>query len=82
MSTNIRIRRGSKSQMPSIAPSGMPLYCEDTNQLYIGTGNGVTIPDADTLDGLHSSAFALKEHSHLMPNNYIFTHGANVGTTT
>jgi len=82
MGTNIRIRRGNKAQLPSSAPSGMPLYCQDTNQLYIGTGTGVKIPDADTLDGLHSSAFALAGHSHVLPNNYVFTCGANTGTTT
>ena len=40
MSKNIRFKRGNKSNMPSSAPSGMPLWCEDTEELYIGTGNG------------------------------------------
>ena len=43
MPTNIRIRRGNKANLPSSAPSGMPLWCEDTQELYVGTGNGVKI---------------------------------------
>ena len=37
MPTNIRIRRGKKANLPKSAPSGMPLWCEDTKELYIGT---------------------------------------------
>ena len=40
MSKNIRFKRGNKSNLPSSAPSGMPLWCQDTEELYIGTGNG------------------------------------------
>lgn len=40
MSKNIRFKRGNKTKLPSSAPSGMPLWCEDTEELYIGTGNG------------------------------------------
>lgn len=82
MGTHIRIRRGAKKNMPTAAPSGMPLYCEDTNQLFIGTGSGVKIPDADTLDGLHASAFARASHTHQMPTSYVFTCGITTGTTT
>lgn len=60
MGTNIRIRRGKKANLPSSAPSGMPLWCEDTQELYIGTGNGVKIIhtyNADTVDGYHASSF-------------------------
>lgn len=39
--TNIRLRRGKKSELPSNAPSGTPLWCEDTKELYVGTDNGV-----------------------------------------
>lgn len=82
MGTHIRIRRGNKANLPSSAPSGMPLYCEDTNQLFIGTGSSVAIPDADTVDGKHASAFALASHTHTMPTNYSFTYGSTTGTTT
>ena len=59
MPTNIRIRRGKKANLPKSAPSGMPLWCEDTKELYIGTGTGVQIIhtyDADTVDGYHASS--------------------------
>lgn len=38
----IRFRRGNKADLPSLAPSGLPLWCEDTKELYIGTDSGVT----------------------------------------
>lgn len=79
MGTQIRIRRGKKADLPNKAPSGMPLWCEDTKELYIGTGNGIQIIhtyDADTIDGYHASSF-LKN-----ANQFFITSGANVGTTT
>ena len=79
MGTNIRIRRGNKADLPSSAPSGMPLWCEDTKQLYIGTGSSVQIIhtyDADTLDSYHASSFVLSS------NQYVFTYGYNTGSTT
>lgn len=41
MSGNLQFRRGLKTNLPTSAPSGMPLWCTDTNELYIGTGDGV-----------------------------------------
>ncbi len=41
-STNIRLRRGNKADLPNSALSGTPLWCEDTKELYIGTDNGVS----------------------------------------
>lgn len=41
MSSKIQFKRGNKIDLPSFAPSGMPLWCEDTKELYIGTENGV-----------------------------------------
>ena len=79
MPTNIRIRRGKKANLPSSAPSGMPLWCEDTQELYIGTGNGVKIIhtyNADTVDGYHASSFLQSG------NQFVITSGANTGTTT
>jgi len=40
--TNIRFRRGNKADLPDLAPSGLPLWCEDTKELYIGTDSGVS----------------------------------------
>lgn len=44
MATNIRIRRGNKADLPKSAPSGMLLWCEDTKELYMGTGDSVVKP--------------------------------------
>ena len=41
MTTHIRFRRGFKNDLPSYAPSGMPMWCEDTQELYLGTGTGL-----------------------------------------
>ncbi len=38
---NLQFKRGSKENLPDYAPSGMPLWCEDTKELYIGTEYGV-----------------------------------------
>ena len=79
MPTNIRIRRGNKANLPSSAPSGMPLWCEDTQELYIGTGDGLKLIhtfDADTVDGYHASSFLQAG------NQFVITSGANTGTTT
>lgn len=39
--TTIRFRRGERLNLPASAPSGMPLWCEDTKELYMGTDDGV-----------------------------------------
>lgn len=41
MTGNLQFRRGLKSDLPVSAPSGMPLWCEDTSELYVGTEDGV-----------------------------------------
>ncbi len=41
MSGNLQFRRGLKSALPTSALSGMPLWCTDTKELFIGTGSGV-----------------------------------------
>jgi len=79
MGTHIRLRRGNKANLPKSAPSGMPLWSEDTKELYIGTGNGIQIIhtyNADTVDGFHASSFLQKN------NQFVITSGANTGTTS
>jgi len=39
--TTIRFRRGNKTNLPASAPSGTPLWCEDSKEFYMGTGTGV-----------------------------------------
>ena len=41
MGIDIKFRRGQKIKLPDSAPSGMPLWCEDTCELYMGTGDNV-----------------------------------------
>ena len=36
MEVNIQFKRGTKINLPDSAPNGMPLWCEDTKELYIG----------------------------------------------
>ena len=38
----IRFKRGNKADLPKSATSGTPLWCEDTKELYIGDGDGVS----------------------------------------
>ena len=42
MANKIQFKRGLKTNLPARADSGMPLWCTDTQELYIGTGNGVS----------------------------------------
>ena len=39
--TRIQFKRGKKTELPTSAPSGTPLWCEDTHELYVGTDSGV-----------------------------------------
>ncbi|MCD7779119.1 MAG: hypothetical protein LUH05_00395 [Candidatus Gastranaerophilales bacterium] len=41
MDVSIQFKRGNFENLPESALSGMPLWCEDTNELYIGTGSGI-----------------------------------------
>ena len=41
MANKLQFKRGLKSKLPSSADEGMPLWCTDTKELYIGTGTGV-----------------------------------------
>lgn len=50
MTTNIRVRRGNKANLPQSAPSGMLLWCEDTKELYVGTGDSVVNPVTTNVD--------------------------------
>ena len=42
MANKIQFKRGLKTNLPSSADAGMPLWCTDTQELYIGTGSGVS----------------------------------------
>jgi len=38
---SLQFKRGLKANLPSSAAVGTPLWCTDTNELYIGTGSSV-----------------------------------------
>lgn len=42
MNANIRFKRGLKSNLPTSAPGGTPLWCTDTKELFMGTDDGVS----------------------------------------
>lgn len=43
MANNIQFKRGLKENLPTSAPSGTPLWCTDTEELYIGTGESIAM---------------------------------------
>lgn len=55
--TTIRFRRGNKANLPISAPSGMPLWCEDTKELYMGTDDSVAPISGASGDNLFSFGF-------------------------
>ena len=59
MSTNIRIRRGNKEDLPTVAPSGMLLWCEDTKELYIGTGTSVIKPQTEDTEIVGDDVYSI-----------------------
>lgn len=48
MTGNLQFKRGLKSNLPISAPSGTPLWCTDTKELYIGTDTGVNLINSST----------------------------------
>ena len=50
--TRISLRKGLKSDLPSHAPLGEPLYCIDTNELYVGMGDSEKIKLLSSIDTL------------------------------
>lgn len=66
--TRISLRKGLKSDLPSHAPLGEPLYCTDTGEIYVGNGDDKTIQPL--LRNKVAETFAS------IPNNFL-----NVGDT-
>jgi len=78
--TIIRLRRGNKADLPASAPSGMPLWCEDTKELYIGTGNGVNLVNDLTSSALPVGIVIWFANSTL-PSGFLKCNGAVVSRT-
>ncbi len=71
MPTNIRIRRGNKADLPASAPSGMLLWCEDTKELYMGTGSSVVKPFTGETINTNTVYNLLARSMSLQGNGYI-----------
>jgi len=56
MANKIQFKRGLKTNLPSSADAGMPLWCTDTQEFYIGTGNGVV-----KVGGLYVATYSKSE---------------------
>ena len=69
MSSNIKFKRGNKADLPQSAPSGTPLWCEDSHELYMGTGNGVTkASKSDVVNDTTNSLYLMGVKSNDMAN--------------
>lgn len=68
--TNIKFKRGNKANMPSSAPDGMPLWCSDTKELYIGTGNSVSQITGGSGGSIDDSLYQKKSEKNV-PNGYV-----------
>lgn len=56
MADIIQLTRGLKANLPKSAPSGQPLFCEDTSELFIGLGHTITKVGGDTVKTYPSNA--------------------------
>jgi hypothetical protein len=75
MAQMIQFKRGVQASIPASAEVGEPLFCTDSNKLYIGTGTGVAlvtgedrfvkVGEAGTPDYLNSNYFEQDETNHI-----------------
>lgn len=65
MTGNLQFRRGLKNNLPTSAPSGMPLWCTDTKELYIGTDTGLLKIGSDS--GNSSSSESSSKFVNILP---------------
>ena len=85
MGTQIRFKRGNKSDMPLSVSSGTPLWCEDTQELYVGTGTSVKkigigdLSQADNTDDvLHPLGVRPESINQIQRNSGISMQGGNI----
>lgn len=63
MANNIQFKRGLKENLPTSAPSGTPLWCTDTEELYIGTDSGtVKVGATNSSDSSSSTSVDLSAY--------------------
>lgn len=67
MTGNLQFRRGIKSNLPTSAPNGMPLWCTDTKELYIGTDTGIHKIEASSDNSL--SGVSSQKNVNILPTS-------------
>ncbi len=65
MTGNLQFKRGLKNNLPTSAPSGMPLWCTDTKELYIGTDIGLSKIGSN--NGNSSSSESTQKFVNILP---------------
>jgi len=79
--TNIKFRRGNTRNLPIKAPSGMPLWCEDTSELYVGTDTGIKKINAQSYD-LLPVGIIIYYGGVETPPGFLICNGAVISRTT
>lgn len=81
--SSIRFKRGNKADLPKSASSGTPLWCEDTKELYVGNGDGVSKVGAisnlvDNTSVLNLMGVNAGDETTLRQNNQISIKGSTI----
>ena len=81
--SSIRFKRGNKADLPKSASSGTPLWCEDTKELYVGNGDGVSKVGAisnlvDNTSVLNLLGVNAGDETTLRKNNQISIKGSTI----
>ena len=79
MKVNIKFKRGYKSNMPSYAPDGMPLWCSDTKELYMGTGSSISKISSGSSTSLFSHFYESSQYEYVIKSFVTINH--NLGLT-
>ena len=79
----IRFKRGNKADLPMSASSGTPLWCEDTKELFMGNGNGVSKVGAvsnlvDNTSTLNLIGVSSNDSSNFKTDNLISIKGSTI----
>ena len=87
MSNKIQFKRGLKANLPTSAEAGMPLWCTDTQELYIGTGNEVVniggiSQEIDTINTINPIGSNSSDSSRLKRNTAISMQGSTITAQT
>ena len=73
MPNRLQFKRGLKEDLPNYETVGTPLWCTDTNELFIGTGNGVTKVGVQKLNQIEYNSRIILETNTI---NQIYAEGS------